>query len=116
MDFNQAIDSHVRWRVNLARHIANPDRHIDADQVSGDQNCELGKWLHGDGQKFSSIPGYATLVAEHAQFHREAGDIIRAVNAGQDVSAAIALGSASKFSKASMAVVSQLVAMKNLVK
>jgi hypothetical protein len=116
MDFNQAISVQVQWKSKLAQYIANPDKSLDSTKVSSDRNCDLGKWLYGDGQKFASLPEYATLTAEHARFHRAAGEVIKNADAGKNVSHDIQLGGDSEFSKASSAVVSKIMAIKGNAK
>lgn len=115
MDFNLAIDAHVEWVAKLAYSIANSDKCGDLCNASDDRNCELGEWLYGDGQKFSRLPEYATLVAIHARFHREAGAIQRAASEGRVVSSDMAIGSGSNFDKMSLAVICALVKMNSLV-
>lgn len=61
---------------------------------------------------FSVYPEYDMLKQEHARFHQAAAEILRKADASQNVSADVALGSASAFSSASMAVVSAIMAMK----
>jgi len=116
MDFDQAINAHVQWKSKLAGYIAKPDKSLNALTVSGDRNCELGKWLHGEGTKYSSLRDYAALVADHARFHRAAGEVIKKADSGQDESEEVALGANSEFSNASMAVVSKLMQLKREVK
>jgi len=116
MDFDQAISAHVQWKSKLAAYIAKPDKSLDAIKVSSDRNCDLGKWLHGDGMKHSSLPGFAALVEDHARFHRAAGEVIKKADSGKDESEEIALGGNSEFSKASSAVVTKLMQMKRQAK
>jgi len=72
VDFDQAIQCHVEWKMKLTSYIRKPDRSLDPSKVCGDAGCPLGKWLKGEGAKFSSTPEYAQLVADHARFHQAA--------------------------------------------
>ena len=92
-----------------------PDHSLNAATASGDHNCELGKWLHGEGQKFAGLPEFATLVTDHAMFHKAAGEVIRRADVGQKVSEEVALGANSEFAKASSSVVSELMQLKRKV-
>lgn len=47
MDFDSAISAHVQWKAKLAKYISKPDHSLSVTAVSGDQGCELGKWLVG---------------------------------------------------------------------
>jgi hypothetical protein len=113
MDFTQAIHAHVQWKQKLTQYIANPDKSLNSSTVSGDQNCELGKWLHSEGRKFSSSSEFSTLVTDHARFHRAAGDVIKNADAGKNVSQDIQLGADSEFARASTAVITKLMALKS---
>jgi hypothetical protein len=115
MDFDSAIRAHVQWKTKLANYIEKPDHTLSATTVSGDQNCELGKWLHAEGKKFANAPGFATLVADHARFHKAAGEVVRKADSGKNVSQEIALGGDSEFAKVSSAVVSELMQLKRKV-
>jgi len=108
IDFANAIDVHVKWRAKLAAYIANPDQSLSVATVGKDNNCELGKWLHGEGRKFAGMPAYAQVMADHARFHRAAGEIIRKADAGQIKSEDLALGTKSDYAAASSAVVTSL--------
>ena len=105
MNFDDAVKAHVTWKSKLQAYIAKPDKSLDSNKVSKDDECDLGKWLRGEGAKFSGHMPYKLLVTEHAKFHRAAGDIIRRADAGQKVSEEVALGGSSEFSKTSQQVV-----------
>jgi methyl-accepting chemotaxis protein len=112
MDFDQAIKLHVAWKTKLSAYVANPDRSLKAAEISVDDRCELGKWLHGEGMKYASLPEFAKLVADHARFHTAAADVVRKADAGRDVNPEIALGAKSSYAAASNAVVTALMRMK----
>ena len=80
--------------------------------MSSDKNCDLGKWIFGEGASFASSAEFQKLQAEHAQFHKYAGQIIRRADRGEKVSEEIALGARSTYAAASANVVSQIVMMK----
>ncbi len=111
MDFRRAIDAHVQWKSKLAAYIAKPDGSLHAATVARDDQCELGKWLHGEGQKFAAKAEFQKLVADHARFHRAAGDIIRKADSGEKVNEEISLGGKSEYSAASGSVVTALMHM-----
>lgn len=115
MDFDNAIGAHVQWKAKLSSYIAHPDHTLNANMAAGDQNCELGKWLHGEGKRYANIPEYVALVKDHAQFHRAAGEVIRKADSGQKVLDEVALGANSDFANASTAVVADLMKIKRVV-
>lgn len=116
MNFDDAIMAHTQWKMKLAIYVSNPDRSLHASDVAADNKCQLGQWLHGEGQKYSALPEFSKLVSDHAHFHKAASAIIRKADSGQHVTEEIALGAHSEFASASTAVVQALMAMKNEVK
>lgn len=112
MDFQQAIKAHVDSKMKLSSYIAKPDKSLNAGAVSGDGNCDLGKWLKGDGAKYAKDPEFAKLIVDHAHFHKAAGEIIRKADSGARVSEEVALGSKSEYASASSAVVNALMKLK----
>ena len=112
MDFDYAIAAHAEWKRKLAKYLAAPDHSLNADEVSADNRCELGKWLAGEGKKFSKLAEYASTVSDHGKFHKAAGEIVRRANAGQKVTEDVALGAKSDFATASSSVVRSIMALK----
>jgi len=112
MNFQQAIEAHVSWKMKLSSYIAKPDHSLNAALVSQDSNCELGRWLNGEGRKFAAIPEFAKLVTDHARFHAAAGEIVRKADSGQSVVDEVALGGRSEYAAVSNAVVSSLMKLK----
>ena len=116
LDIKQAIDVHVRWKQKLTAYVAKPDRSLNAVALSQDNQCELGKWLHGEGQKQSNWAGYAQLVSEHARFHKAASAVVKNADAGQRMTESVSLGGSSEYSTASNTVVTMLMKMMREVK
>jgi Chemoreceptor zinc-binding domain len=112
MNFDQAISAHVQWKSKLATYIAKPDHSLNAETIAKDDQCELGKWIHGEGQKFARLADFQKLVADPARFHAAAADVVRKADSGQKASEEIALGAKSPYAAASNAVVSSLMHMK----
>jgi len=78
---------------------------LDAVTIGADNCCELGKWLHGDAKrKFGRLAIYTDTVNKHAAFHKEAGKVATAINAGQFDEASNMLGMKTPYAIASSAV------------
>jgi hypothetical protein len=105
MNFDDAAKAHVNWKIKLRGYLAKPDKSLDPMKVAMDNQCDLGKWLHGEGVKFSSHATYKQLVAEHAKFHKAASDVIRRADSGQKIAEEVALGSKSEFAATSERVI-----------
>ncbi|EKD42320.1 MAG: methyl-accepting chemotaxis sensory transducer [uncultured bacterium] len=116
MDFDGAIKAHAEWKMKLSAYLSKKDGSLKAADVSPDNKCALGQWIHGEGAKFQSLPEYAALKAEHANFHKAAADIIKKADSGQNVSGEVALGAASPFAATSQKVVVAIMAMKSKAK
>ncbi|HEX3987152.1 MAG TPA: methyl-accepting chemotaxis protein [Acidobacteriaceae bacterium] len=114
MDFDRCIAVHVRWKSKLASYLKHPDRSLDAATTAQDSGCDLGKWLYGEGRRHAQSPEFSHLVAEHARFHRAAGDVIRRADSGQKVAEDVALGGHSEFAQASTSVVGSLMQARTL--
>jgi methyl-accepting chemotaxis protein len=81
MDLNQAIDRHAQWKVKFRVAISGRET-MDAETITKDNCCELGKWLHGDAKsKYGHLPSHSECIARHAAFHIEAGKVAKAINA-----------------------------------
>jgi methyl-accepting chemotaxis protein len=107
-DFDAAIAAHRDWKVKLRQAIAERGR-LDADTLCRDDQCPLGRWLHGEGQRrWSSRPGFVKLVDKHAEFHRAAGEVAHRINGGQYDQAERLIGSGSKFARTSTEVATLL--------
>lgn len=101
MDFEQAKMAHFAWKNKLANYIKNPDGSLKSAQVSQDNQCDLGKWLHGEGGIYNKHPEFNELVLSHAHFHKCAGDVIKKADNGESVSEEVILGGKSSYSEAS---------------
>ena len=86
---------------------------LDASTISQDNCCVLGKWLHGEAKGlFSSLPAYQDCISKHATFHREAGKVAQAINAGNYDGASKMLDSGTPYALATSAVGSAILGLK----
>ena len=104
MDLENAVHAHAEWKVKLRAAIAKKDT-LDAKTVSADNQCALGKWLHGDGKSaHGKLAAFSECVNSHAAFHRAAGQVVQAINAKKFDEASKMLEAGTPFAKASTAV------------
>lgn len=100
-NFDEAINAHRQWKVKLRRAIAAKER-LDANTLSRDDCCPLGRWIHGEGgSEWGGRDAFAELTSKHAVFHRVAGDVARSINAGMYEDAERLIGSGSTFADVS---------------
>ena len=112
MNFDQAIAAHSKWKAKLRSYIASPDGSLSAPEIALDNRCELGKWVAGEGAKYSSLSEFKSLRSQHARFHKAAAEIVRKADSGQNIAEEVALGAKSEFSSASADVVSAIMSLK----
>ncbi len=73
---DDAIGVHTNWKLKLLTAV-NGGEVPDRNKVCVDNQCDLGKWIYGDGQKsLGQSPDLAKLKEEHKRFHQTVGSII----------------------------------------
>lgn len=72
-----AINAHEAWcqKLELTLRGQNPEEY-DADILSADHLCALGKWLYGEGKVLQAFSEYEELKKDHQVFHKCAGNIL----------------------------------------
>lgn len=105
LNFKTALESHLGWKVRLMNVIdGTSEETIDPRIVSCDDQCTLGKWLHGEGAiQFGEQVGFQNVVTAHAHFHRCAGHALELALDGKNQEAAAEV-SGGAFAKASLEV------------
>lgn len=104
MDLDQAIERHAQWKIKFRQAITNKET-MDADTISKDNCCELGKWLHGNAKtKFGHLASQKECITKHAAFHTEAGKVAQAINAKNFTEATAMIESGTPYAAASGAV------------
>ena len=104
IDFDAAIGRHAEWKFRLRGAITRKEK-LDVATISKDDQCVLGKWLHGNAaQKYGALACFKTCLADHAAFHREAGRVASEINAGNFAKAEEMLDYGTPYSNASQSV------------
>lgn len=113
MDLNAAIQKHSEWKFKFRNALFSGEP-LDAAAIARDNNCEIGKWLHGEAHAlYVSKASYAGCLASHAAFHKEAAKVAVAINAKQNGQAEKMMAAGSPFSEASKKVSLAIVELKN---
>jgi len=113
VDLDIAIQKHAQWKFKFLDALHTRE-HMDAAAISKDNNCEFGKWLHGDAKaQFGKEGSYAKCVTEHAAFHVEAGKIAVLVNANKPDEAERMMAARSTYDQASKRVAVSIIELKN---
>ena len=85
LNFKSAVDAHMKWKMRLDAYISGTStEQLDASVVCRDDQCPLGKWIYGHGGgQFGYSETFFDMKTHHAHFHRCAGDIVLAAQAGE---------------------------------
>ena len=80
-----AINAHIKWKIRLEKYLnGTSEETLDPKIVCRDDQCVLGKWIHGPALKhFQNDDGFKTLRDDHAQFHVIAGKVVTSVQANK---------------------------------
>lgn len=89
INIHEAMNAHVNWKVRLQKYIdGKSDEQLDPMLVCRDDQCSLGKWIHGPATKhFHADKAFHTLRSDHAQFHYVAANVIRYMQEGDKAGA-----------------------------
>lgn len=116
MDLNDAIKAHSDWKMKL-RSAISAQSTLDADTISKDNCCALGKWLHVESKaKLGALRSHSDCIRQHAAFHKEAGKVATAINSKKYKEAEQMQGSGTPYATASNAVVMAIGALKREAK
>jgi methyl-accepting chemotaxis protein len=113
VDLDNAIQKHAEWKFKF-RNALHSGEQLDAAAISKDNNCEFGKWLHGEARTLYGNDGHhAKCLADHASFHVEAGKVAAAINAKKAQEAEKMMASGTPYSEASKRVGVSIIELKN---
>ena len=104
----RAVDAHTRWKTRLRVMLDGGGEKLDRVQVAKDYACDLGKWIHGPGDKHKNLPTYRSLKESHAKFHRCASEVVKKYQEGDKPGAEKMLAAGGAFLAASSATVSAI--------
>lgn len=85
LNFMAAIDVHMKWKGRLEGYIQGTSREdMHVDQISRDDQCQLGQWIHGAGAaQYGTLDTFAEMRAQHAHFHICAGKVLATAKEGR---------------------------------
>jgi hypothetical protein len=85
LNFMTAIDAHMKWKTRLENYIeGTSNEDLKVDVVCRDDQCPLGKWIYSTGgERFGQIDTFGEMKTQHTSFHKCAGNILAAAQAGQ---------------------------------
>ena len=89
INISEAVAAHVSWKLRLQKCLDGTIEEIlEAEVVCRDDQCKLGKWIHGPALKhFDGAQAFHALRTDHAIFHQLAGQIVRHARVNDHASA-----------------------------
>ena len=89
INFMDAITAHLQWKARLQDYLNGASQEeLDADSICRDDQCLLGRWIHGPGREHHhGVPKFYEVRADHAQFHFIAGNVVRHAQANERAAA-----------------------------
>ncbi len=111
MNFDDAIAAHTMWKIRLRKVVDGHGERLEAASVAKDDQCELGKWIHGPGANFKSFDAFTRLKTAHAKFHKCAAQVITEANGGRKDAAEALLEPQGEFAKVSTETVTAIMAL-----
>ena len=83
LDFAGVKAAHRSWRLKL-RGFLDGRENLEAGRLSSHRDCELGKWLYGDGAgPYRSIAEYQQLEERHKDMHGRVKQVVELKHAGK---------------------------------
>jgi len=89
LSLKQALDAHQAWKHRLQDELTGQSpAPLVISEVASDCNCELGKWLQGQGKKeYRKLAEYSKAVKAHADFHISAAEVLIEYQSGNTAGA-----------------------------
>lgn len=100
-EVGRAISAHAEWKARLVKCVESGHCDATAGETLRDDHCELGRWLHHLPPETRSERAWNLVRDMHANFHREASEIVALVHAGERNDARMALEPGAPFDLAS---------------
>jgi hypothetical protein len=83
MTFDEAAAAEAQWNAHFLGFLVGAYREpYDLQVIGADNQCPLGRWLHGEARCHASLPEYQALLQEHAVFHLWGASALRMVESG----------------------------------
>lgn len=85
LDIDVAIGAHKNWKDRLTNYLeGNSSEDLRPEVICHDDRCDLGKWIHSDGQQqLGRYPIFTELRAVHKMFHQQASSVVALHQAGK---------------------------------
>lgn len=112
MNFDDAVTAHTKWKIRLRAVIDGQGEKLDSAVVAKDDQCDLGRWIHGAGATNKHHDSYRKLKDAHARFHQCASKVVTLANQGKKTEAETLMGATGEFAKLSSETITAIRVMK----
>ncbi len=104
-----AIAAHGMWKARLRQAIASGTSEFKVDTVRRDDQCDFGRWLHGEARRVhGNDPQFEVVRSLHAGFHAEAARVLSHAIAGTRKEAEASMAIGGQFSHVSASLIAAL--------
>ena len=107
-----AIAAHGQWKQRLRDAVATGKSEFQPATVCLDNQCAFGKWLYSRDPQTRSGSRWQCVRTRHAEFHQEAGRVLKLALEGQKSAAEAALNPHSKFGQITQHLTEEVIAWK----
>ena len=111
MNFNVVINAHTAWKHKFRQFLEGTEK-LQAEMVAKDNQCELGKWIYGEGSQLAALPEFSEMKRKHAEFHQVASQVVRQSKALSKEAALALVEVGTDFAKASAQCVNSISTLK----
>jgi len=89
LDIDVSIAAHENRLIRLETYLAGRgESHLDPDKVACDCNCDLGRWIHSEGEEhLGEFAAFQDLKAIHKMFHYKASTVVSLHHANRTMDA-----------------------------
>ena len=101
-EISKAIGAHGMWKSRLKGAINSGKSDASVAVVCQDNQCEFGKWLYALDPQAKASSHWQCVKALHADFHKEAAQVLGLALAGKKAEAEAGLSDKSPFTAVSM--------------
>ncbi len=115
MNFDESVAAHTRWKARLRAALDGVVEALDPATVARDDACDLGRWIHGDGDRYKALAEHQVLLAAHARFHQCAAEVVTKKALGMKAEAETLMANKGDFSRTSTETISAIMAMQRAV-
>lgn len=83
-----ALAAHGEWKFRLLKGIETGCKDLEPEKIRVDNACVFGQWLYSDAtQPYRDTQHYRTVRNLHAEFHRQAAQVVDTCRAGDNAKA-----------------------------